>query len=87
MKLQFIVTGWHFNQSSLIDGLFELKNENENVEVFWSCHREPTQEIKDKFNWKQFHNGGEECCAYDQAISHLNLDNDTISVKSDMLAE
>ena len=78
LNIQFIITGWHFNQESLIDGLHELKNENDNINVFWSCHREPTQEIKEKFEWKLFHNGGEECGAYDQAINHLNLDDDTI---------
>ena len=65
MKIQFIVTGWHFNQSSLIDGLYELEKDNDIVEVFWSCHKEPPKEIKDKFKWKLFFNGGEECGAYD----------------------
>ena len=78
MKIQFIVTGWHFNQYSLIDGLYELKKDNKDIDVFWSCHREPTEDIKNKFEWKLFHNGGEECGAYDQAISHLDIDNDTI---------
>ena len=27
MKIQFIVTGWHMNQSSLIDGLHDLEDE------------------------------------------------------------
>ena len=35
MKIQFIVTGWHMNQSSLIDGLYELKNENDIVNVYF----------------------------------------------------
>ena len=78
MKIQFIVTGWHFSQDSLIDGLHELDKDNDSVDVFWSCHREPTQNIKDKFKWKVFHNGGEECGAYDQAIDYLKLESDTI---------
>ena len=78
MKIQFIITGWHFSQDSLIDGLYQLEKDNENIDVFWSCHREPTQNIKDKFNWKLFHNGGEECGAYDQAIDYLKLKSDTI---------
>ena len=78
MKIQFIVTGWHFNQSSLIDGLYELEKDNDIVEVFWSCHKEPPKEIKDKFKWKLFFNGGEECGAYDQAINYLHLDEETI---------
>ena len=79
MKIQFIITGWHFNQSSLIDGLYELKEDNkETINVFWSCHREPTDEIKEKFDYKVFHNGGEECGAYDQAIDYLKIEDDTI---------
>ena len=78
MKIQFIITGWHFNQNSLIDGLSELEQENDFIDVFWSCHREPPQNIKDSFNYKVFHNGGEECGAYDQAVDYLNLDDDTI---------
>ena len=78
MKIQFIVTGWHFNQSSLIDGLEELQKENKNINVFWSCHRKPTGEVKNKFSWKLFYNGGEECGAYDQAIDYLDLDDDTV---------
>ena len=40
------------NQPSLIDGLFELKENNPTIKVFWSCHREPTDEIKNKFEHK-----------------------------------
>jgi hypothetical protein len=78
MNIQFIVTGWHMNQPSLIDGLHELKNNNDHVSVFWSCHKELTEEIKEKFDYKLFLNGGEECGAYDQAIDYLNLSEDTI---------
>ena len=70
MKVQFIVVGWHMNQSSLIDGLYELKETNDNINVFWTCHKEPTKEIKEKFEYKLFFNGGEECGAYDQAIEY-----------------
>ena len=34
MKIQFIITGWHMNQKSLIEGLSELESENESVNVF-----------------------------------------------------
>ncbi len=78
MKIQFIIVGWHMNQPSLIEGLYDLKETNESVDVFWSCHKEPTDEIKQKFNYKVFFNGGEECGAYDQAIEYLNLEDDTI---------
>jgi len=78
MKIQFIITGWHFNQKECYNSLYELKKENEIVDVFWSCHREPPDYIKNKFNWKVFYNGGEECGSYDQAINYLNLTDDTI---------
>ena len=79
MKIQFIVCGWHMNRKNLIDGLYDLKEENkDNIDVFWSCHREPTDEIKEKFDYKLFFNGGEEYGAYQQAIQHLDLDDDTI---------
>tara|TARA_Y100001963_G_C6652668_1_gene386495 strand:+ start:47 stop:850 length:804 start_codon:yes stop_codon:yes gene_type:complete len=72
--LRFIVCGWHYNQSSLIEGLAELQKENPNdVHVFWSCHREPTDFIKENFDYKVFFNGGEEYGAYEQAINHLNI--------------
>ena len=78
MKIQFIVVGWHMNQDILIDGLHELKESNSSIDVFWSCHKEPTQEIKTKFEYKVFYNGGEECGAYDQAINYLDIDDKTI---------
>ena len=79
MKIQFIICGWHMNRKSLIDGLYELEKQNKDtVRVFWSCHREPTDEIKEKFNHKLFFNGGEEYGAYQQGIEHLDLEDDTI---------
>jgi len=79
MKIQFIVCGWHMNRKGLIDGLYDLKEQNKDIiDVFWSCHREPTDEIKDKFDHKLFFNGGEEYGAYQQAIEYLNLSDDTV---------
>tara|TARA_Y100001970_G_C13940986_1_gene703149 strand:- start:59 stop:856 length:798 start_codon:yes stop_codon:yes gene_type:complete len=67
------------NRKSLIDGLYELKKQNKDlVDVFWSCHREPTDEIKEKFDYKLFFNGGEEYGSYQQAIEYLDLDDETI---------
>ena len=54
MKIKFIIVGWHYNQEDYIDGLIELKNENDIIDVFWSCHKEPPQKIKDNFEWKLF---------------------------------
>ena len=43
MKIQFIVVGWYYNQDSLHNGLKELNENNDNINVFYSCHKEPTQ--------------------------------------------
>lgn len=77
MKKQFIICGWHMNQDSLIDGLNDIQ-QRDDVDVFWSCHREPTDKIKENFEHKEFFNGAEEMGAYQQAISYLNLEDDTI---------
>ena len=58
MKIQFIIVGWHYNQDEFYDGLNDLKNENEFIDVFWTCHKEPTQLVKDNFKYKVFENEG-----------------------------
>jgi len=78
MNIQFIVVGWHYSYPEWIQGLIELQNQNDNINVFWSCHREPPDIIKDNFDWKEFENVGLEEGAYTQALEHLNLDDDTI---------
>ena len=77
-KIQFIVVGWHYNQLELIEGLKELNINNEEIDVFWSCHNEPTDYIKENFNYKVFPNLGEEFIAYQQAIEYLDIDDDTV---------
>ena len=77
MKIQFIVVGWYYNQDSLQNGLKELNENNDNINVFYSCHKEPTQFIKDNFEWKLFPNLGEEIVAYQQALEYLNLESNT----------
>jgi hypothetical protein len=72
-RIQFIIAGWHMNQDSLIDGLEFLEKSNETIDVFWACHREPTEQIKNTFKHKVFFNGAEECGAYEQALEYLNL--------------
>ena len=76
-KIQFIVVGWHYNQPELIEGLKELNTNNSEIDVFWSCHNEPTDYIKENFNYKVFPNLGEEFIAYQQAIEYLNINDDT----------
>ena len=77
--IRFIVCGWHMNQPTLIEGLAELQKDNPNdVHVFWSCHREPTDFIKENFDYKVFFNGGEEYGAYEQAINYLDIFNNDV---------
>ena len=78
MKIQFIIAGWYYNQDSLINGLIELKKSNKEVSVFYACHKEPTQIIKDNFEWKLFPNVGLSEGAYAQATDYLNIEDDTI---------
>jgi hypothetical protein len=77
-KIQFIVVGWHYNQPEFYESLKELNDNNNTIDVFWSCHNEPIDFIKNNFNYKVFPNLGEEFIAYQQAIEHLDLDDNTI---------
>ena len=79
MKLQFIIVGWHFdNFPDLVDQLIELNENNDNIDVFWTCHKNPSQKIKENFNYKVFPNLGLEDGAYQQALDYLKIDDDTI---------
>lgn len=77
--IQFIIVGWHFeNFPDFISGLLEIKNNNpEVVKVFWSCHKEPSQRIKDNFDYKVFPNLGLEDGAYQQALDYLDIPDET----------
>ena len=79
MNIQFIVTGWHFNQNTLINGLDELcKNNSELVSVYWACHKEPPKFVKDNFQWKLYPNLGMADGGYEQAINDLQISDNTI---------
>ena len=79
VKVQFIIVGWHFDAfPDLVQDLLTLNNENEDVNVFWSCHREPSQIIKDNFSYKVFPNLGLEDGAYQQALDYLDIPDETI---------
>ena len=55
MKIQFIIVGWHFdNFPELIAGLKQLKTDNPDVGIFWSCHKEPSETVKQNFDYKVF---------------------------------
>ena len=79
MKIQFIVVGWHFNEfPELVDQLIELNENNDTINIFWSCHKEPSKKVKENFKYKVFPNLGLEDGAYQQALDYLNLSDDTI---------
>jgi RimJ/RimL family protein N-acetyltransferase len=94
MKIQFIICGWWYDEfdgrkgiTDFIDGLIELQKDNEFIDVFWSCHKEPTKLVKDNFKYKVFENVGLEWGAYNKAFNHLDLDDDTIvfCIQDDMV--
>lgn len=79
MNIQFIVVGWHFDAfPELIDGLIQLNQSNELIDVFWTCHKEPNDIVKQNFKYKVFPNIGLEDGAYQQALDYLDLSDDTI---------
>lgn len=77
--IQFIVVGWHFdNFPELIDGLIELKNNNTYIDIFWTCHKEPSERVKQNFSYKVFPNLGLEDGAYQQALDYLKIPDEDI---------
>lgn len=78
MKIQFIITGWYYNQDSLIDGLISISKDNENIDVFYACHKEPPAKIQANLKWKLYPNLGMADGGYEQALQDLKLDDDTI---------
>jgi hypothetical protein len=89
MKIQFIIVGWHFAHKEWNENLKELNDANDNINVFWSCHQEPTDYIKENFDHKVFFNAAEECGAYQQAIDYLDLEDDTVCffIHDDMIVK
>jgi len=77
LEIQWIVTGWHYNQDTLIDGLIQL-HKLDNVNVFYSCHKEPPKNIKDNLSWKLFPNLGMGDGGFQQGIDYLELKDDTV---------
>ena len=79
MKIQFIIVGWHFdNFPDFIDQLIDLNKNNDVIDIFYSCHKEPIDKVKENFDYKIFPNLGLEDGAYQQALDYLNLSDDTI---------
>ena len=69
------------NQDTVLNGFNTLQEYNpDSIQVFWSCHKEPTDFIKENFDYKVFPNGGEEYGAYEQAINYLDIDDEDVSL-------
>ena len=48
--VRFIICGWHMNQETVLNGFNTLQEYNpDDIHVFWSWHKEPTDFIKE--NW------------------------------------
>ena len=80
LTIKFVVLGWYYDKyEELIDGLIEMKNGNPGiVDVFYSCHREPIDKVKENFGWKLFENKGLEWGGYQQAFEHLDIKDNEI---------
>jgi len=78
MKVYFIVVGWYYNQKSLLEDLKSMEENNKFINVFYSCHKDPPEFVKENFDWKLFDNLGEEFVAYQQAIKYLNIEDEAI---------
>ena len=72
--------GWYYDKfEDLIDGLIEMKKGNPGiVDVFYACHREPIDKVKENFEWKEFENKGLEWGGYQQAFEHLDIKDNEI---------
>ena len=78
MKIQFIIVGWHYNQKEYYEGLKYLNDNNDLIDVFWCCHQEPNEFVKNNFDYKVYPNEGLEWGAYQQSVDHLQPADDTI---------
>lgn len=79
MNIMFIIVGWHFDAfPEFVDQFILLKQMNPDLRIFWTCHKEPSQKIKDNFEYKVFENIGLEDGAYQQALDYLTIPDDTI---------
>ena len=80
LKIQFIVLGWHYKPISYQKGLLELVKNNPSVDIkiYFVCKKEPTQFVKDNFDYKVYDNVGLEWKGYTEGFFDLDLDDDTI---------
>ena len=94
MKIQIIICGWWYdkfdnkeNQTDFIESLKWISENNDNIDIFWACHKDPIPLVKNNFKWELYENIGLEWGAYDKALNTLDLDDNTFIffIQDDML--
>jgi hypothetical protein len=78
MNIQFVILGWHYNPISYQEGLKALMENNENVNVYFVCKKEPTQYVKDNFKYGIYDNVGLEWKGYTDGFFDLDIDDETV---------
>lgn len=79
MNIWFILSGWHYDrEEDCYNGLKELEEQNEQIRVFWACHKEPTNYIKENFNYEYFPEIGLSDTKYQQALDVLDIDDNDV---------
>lgn len=73
-KIWFIICGWYYDRiEEFYAPLKELEEQNEAVNVFWACHREPSEYVKENFKHKYFPKIGLSDTKYQQALDYLEI--------------
>ena len=83
MRIKVIICGWWYdkfdhreNLTEFIEGLISLNENNNNIDIFWACHKEPIDLVKNNFEWKLYENVGLEWGAYNKAFNELEFEDD-----------
>ena len=93
-KIQIIICGWWFDkfdnqegQTDFIESLKWINDSNDNINVFWACHKDPIPLVKDNFEWKLYENVGLEWGAYNKAFNELDFNDEdfVFCIQDDMV--
>jgi len=94
MRIKIIICGWWYdkfdhreNLTEFIEGLIFLNESNDNIDIFWACHKEPIDLVKNNFEWKLYENVGLEWGAYNKAFDELKFEDDdyVFCIQDDMV--
>jgi len=94
MRIKVIICGWWYdkfdhreNLTEFIEGLISLNENNNNIDIFWACHKEPIDLVKNNFEWKLYENVGLEWGAYNKAFNELEFEDDdyVFCIQDDMV--